>query len=199
MDKILLFNRWDVSGVKVNDPGLKRYVNVRPFIVPKSSGKLITPSIHKKQMSIVERLINKLRVPGHRGKRHKITSRHVTGGYQNVYLAVKEAFETIYKKTKKNPVQVLVEAVENGALLEEVMGYRLGGIIARKAVITTPQRRLDISLRLIAQNIFASSFQKKKKFPEVIADELIAIANNDQKNPVVRERSRIEREAEGAR
>lgn len=198
-NKILLFNRWDVSGVNVKDPGLKRYINLRPFIVPRTSGRNSTLSIHKSDMSIVERFINKLRVPGHRGKKHKLTSGQAPAKYQYIFNSVVDAFGIIEKKTGKNPLQVLVEAIENGALLEEVMGYRLGGIIARKAVITTPQRRLDISLRLIAQNIFSTAFKNKKSLASVIADELISIASNDQRNSVIRERFRIEKEAEGAR
>jgi small subunit ribosomal protein S7 len=198
-DILRLFNKWDLSEVKVEDPGLKRYINLQPIILPKSSGKFSTTSIHKVKMNIVERFINKLAVPGHKGKKHKLTSGHVVGRYQTIYNAVKEAFEIINKKTGKNPVQILVKAIENGALLEEVVGYRLGGIIARKAVVTTPQRRIDISLRLIAQDIYNSSFKKRKTFAQTIADELIAIANNDQRNPVIRERIRIEKEAEGAR
>lgn len=196
---ILLFNRWDLSGIEVSDPGLKKYVNLKPIVVPKTSGKYGTLSIHKPKMSVVERFINKLFVPGHRGKKHKLSSGHVVGKYQRVFLSTKEAFEIIERKTKKNPIQVLVAAIENGALYEEVMGYRLGGTIARKAVIVSPQRRLDISLRLITQDIFSKAFKNRKSLGQVIADDLIEIANNDQRNNVIRERHRIEREAESAR
>lgn len=196
---ILLFNRWDFSGVEVRDPGLKRYINLKPVIVPKTSGRYGTLSIHKPKMSVVERFINKMFVPGHRGKKHKLSSGHVVGNYQKVFRSLKEAFEIIERKTKSNPIEVLVAAIENGALYEEVMGYRLGGIIARKAVVVSPQRRLDISLRLISQNIFSKTFKNRKSLAQVIADELIEIANNDQRNNVIRERHRIEREAEGAR
>lgn len=196
---VLLFNRWDFSTVEVRDPGLKKYVGLRPVVVPKTCGRYGTVSIHKAKMNIVERFITKLFVPGHRGKKHKLTSGHVVGNYQRVYNAIADAFDIIEKKTKKNPIQVFVDAVENGALYEEVMGYRVGGMIARKAVVVAPQRRLDISLRLIAQNIFSKAFHSKKTFPHVIADELIEIAGNDQRNNVIRERTRIEKEAEGAR
>ncbi|MEE9323281.1 MAG: 30S ribosomal protein S7 [Candidatus Aenigmarchaeota archaeon] len=196
---ILLFNRWDFSETAVKDPGLKKYINLRPIILPKTSGKYGTVSIHKPKMNVVERFINKLFVPGHRGKKHKLSSGHVVGNYQNTFKSVKEAFEIIEKRANKNPIQILVTAIENGALYEEVMGYRLGGIIARKAVIVSPQRRLDISLRLIAQDIFSKSFRNKKTFAQVIADDLIEIASNDQRSNVIRERIRIEREAEGAR
>lgn len=196
---ILLFNRWNFDGVEVQDPGLRKYINLRPVVLPKTTGKYGTLSIHKTKMSIVERLINKLFVPGHKGKKHKLTSGHVVGNYQKVVKSLEEAFEIIEKKTGKNPIQVLVAATENGALYEEVMGYRLGGTIARKAVIVSPQRRLDISLRLISQTIFSKSFKNKKSLGQVIAEELIDIANNEQRNNVIRERNRIEKEAEGAR
>lgn len=196
---VLLFNRWGFKDVEVQDPGLRKYINLEPIILPKTTGKYGTISLHKSKMSIVERLINKLFVPGHKGKKHKLTSGHVVGNYQKVASAVKEAFEIIEKKTGKSPIQVLVAAAENGALYEEVMGYRVGGTISRKAVVVSPQRRLDISLRLIAQDIFSKNFKNKKNLGQVIAEELIEIANNDQRNNVVRERTRIEREAESAR
>ncbi|MCK4336040.1 MAG: 30S ribosomal protein S7 [Candidatus Aenigmarchaeota archaeon] len=196
---VLLFKRWDFSEVDVKDPGLKKYINLQPIILPKTTGKYGTVSIHKAKMNVVERFINKLFVPGHKGKKHKLTSGHIVGNYQGLFKAVKESFDIIEKRMKNNPVQVLVNAIENGALYEEVMGYRLGGIIARKSVVVSPQRRLDLSLRLITQDIFSKSFKSRKTLAQVIADDLIEIAGNDQRNNVIRERNRIEREAEGAR
>jgi len=196
---VLLFNRWDFTNVEVKDLGLKKYINLAPVVIPKTNGRCGTVSLHKIRMSIIERLITKLFVPGHRGKKHKLTSGHVVGNYQRICIAISDAFDIIEKRTNKNPIQILVSAIENGALYEEVMGYRVGGIIARKAVIVSPQRRLNIALRLIAQNIFSKAFHSKKTFPEVIAEELIELANNDQRNNVIRERQRIEKEAEGAR
>jgi small subunit ribosomal protein S7 len=75
----------------------------------------------------------------------------------------------------------------------------MGGMIARKAVITSPQRRLDLALRYITQGIFRSSFKKKTDLPNAIANELMAIYNNDNKSLAIRERNRLEKEAEGAR
>ncbi len=197
--KLLLFNRWDLSDVQVEDEGLKRYINLKPVVLPKSTGKYATVPFHKNDMSIVERFINKLMVPGHRGKKHKLSSGHCVGRTLSLYKDVKKAFEIIEKKTGKNPVQVLVKAVENSAMLEEVASYRLGGIIARQAVVVSPQRRLDLALRHLAQGIYKSTFNSKKKLPEVIAEELIAAYNNDSKSFAISERNRIEREAEGAR
>jgi len=196
---VLLFKRWDTSNVKVEDPGLRKYINLRAVFVPWSAGRFGTDPIQKRKVHIVERFINKLQVPGHRGKRHKLTSGHCSGRTATLTRAVIKAFEIIEKKTKQNPVQVLVKAVENAAALEEVAAYRLGGIIARKAVITSPKRRLDIALRHLAQGIYKKTFSSKIALPEAIAEELILAYNNDPKCFAIAERIRLEKEAEGAR
>jgi small subunit ribosomal protein S7 len=199
MEKILLFNRWDVSEVKVTDPGLKGHMNITPLVVPRTGGRYSTVQIHKKKMNLVERFMNKLMVSGHRGKKHKITSGRNTASTQAIYFAVKTSFEIIEKKTNKNPLQILVNAIENAALFEEIASYRLGGIIARQAVVASPHRRLDLALRYITQGIYQTTFKNKLPLSQVIAEELIAAANSDPKSHAIRERTRIEREAEGAR
>ena len=35
---IKLFDRWDTSAIKVEDEGLKRYINLEPMCIPKSGG-----------------------------------------------------------------------------------------------------------------------------------------------------------------
>ncbi|UCD07802.1 MAG: 30S ribosomal protein S7 [Candidatus Aenigmatarchaeota archaeon] len=198
-EKLLLFNRWDISEVKVDDPGLKNHINLDPILIPRTGGRFATKPFQKEKISIVERLMNKLMVSGHRGKKHKLTSGHQAGNVQVLYKIIKKAFEIIEKRTKKNPVQVLVNAIENAALLEEVASYRLGGIIARSSVVVSPQRRIDLALRHISQGIQKASFKTNKSLAEVISDELISASNNDSKSFAIQERNRIEREAEGAR
>jgi len=195
---MLLFNRWDIKGLKVEDPGLVRYINLRPVVLPRTFGRN-RGDFSKNDMNIVERFMNKLMITGHTGKRHKITSGKFCGNYQTIMKETEKAFEIIENKTKTNPLQVFLKAIENAALYEEIAAYRLGGTIARKAVITSPQRRVDVALRLITQGIYRSSFRHNRTLAAVIADELIAISNNDSKSLPIRERSRIEKEAEGAR
>ncbi|RLJ08149.1 MAG: 30S ribosomal protein S7 [Candidatus Aenigmatarchaeota archaeon] len=194
----MIFGKWDPSEVKVEDPGLKRYINLSPVWVPRTGGRWI-PNLKPEKVSIVERFMNKLMVPGHRGKKHKLTSGHCTANAQKIYLETKRAFEIIEKRLKKNPIQVLVKAIENAAIVEEIASYRLGGIIARKAVVVSPKRRLDLALRHLAQGIYSSSFKSKKTLAEAIAEELILAYNSDPKCFAIRERQRIEKEAEGAR
>jgi small subunit ribosomal protein S7 len=198
-EKLLLFNRWDLTQVNVDDQGLQGQINLNQMIIPRTSGRFATTEFHKSKINIVERFINRLRVPGHRGKNHKITSGRCPENTPVLYKAVKEAFEIIEKKTGKNPVQTLVAAIENSAILEEVASYRLGGTIARKAVVVSPQRRLDLALRFLTQGIYKTNFKNKRKLSEVIADELLAAASGDTKSFAVGEKNRLEREAEGAR
>ncbi len=198
-DKILIFNRWNLGDVKVEDMGLRNYVNITPVIIPRSGGRFGQTPLHKNKMNIVERLMNKMMIPGHRGRKHKISSGRNVGNSVTLYNNLKKAFEIIEKKTGKNPIQVLIKAIENSSPLEEVAAYRLGGIIARKAVVVGPQRRLDLALRHLSQGIYKVKFKNKTPLPEVIANEILAAANNDNKSFPIMERNRLEKEAEGSR
>ena len=192
------FDRWDSKGLTVEDLGLVKYVNLRQVVLPRTFGRN-RGDFRKNDMNIVERFMNKLMVTGHMGKRHKVSSGRFCGNYQTVMRELEKAFEMIEARTKANPLQVMVKAIENAALYEEITAYQLGGIIARKAVISSPQRRVDVALRLITQGINRAAFKKRKSLSDVIADELLAVANGDAKSLAIRERLRIEKEAEGAR
>jgi len=199
MSEIKIFNCWSTEGVKVLDLGLKNYVNLQASIVPKSGGRH-RQQFHKSKMNIVERLITKLMVPGHHGKKHRITSGRVVGNYLTNYNIVKKTFGKIEEVTKKNPIEVLVRAIENAALREEIANYQIGGIIVRRAVITAPQRRIDIALRSITQAAYKKSFGKKENIVGALTNEIIGAYNNDKsKSDAIAERERIEKEAENAR
>ena len=200
MSEIKLFGRWDSEGVKTSDIGLQRYINVEPIIVPRSGGRHANKQFHKSKMSIVERLMNKMQVPGHRSKKHVITSGRATGKTMIHYKILKQVFERIEKQTNKNPIEVLVKAVENSALREEVTQYQVGGIIVRRAVITSPQRRVDIALRNIVQASYRKSFSHKDNMVDTLSAEILgAYANDPNKSEAIKEKDRIEREAEGSR
>ncbi|MBI4174168.1 MAG: 30S ribosomal protein S7 [Candidatus Aenigmarchaeota archaeon] len=192
-----LFNRWD-SNVPVNDPSLKSYINLEAKILPRSAGTH-RGRFHKSKMHITERLALKLSVSGHTGKKHKLTSGKFGGNYNNVIKIVEHALAIIEKKENKNPIEVLVKAIENAALREEVISYQLGSIMARESVITAPQRRVDKTLRFFAQSAYRKSFNKKKSLADSLAEEIMAAFKNSQDSFAVKEKERIEREAGGAR
>ena len=199
MSEIKLFNRWDFN-VEVKDSGIKPYINLQPITVPKTGGRYSKHPFYKSKMNIVERFVNKLMVPGHRGKKHLLTSGSVTGKTQTILNLVKEVFEKLEQRTKKNPIEVLVGAIGNAALREEITSYQMGGIMVRKAVVTSPQRRVDLALTVIVQSAYRKSFGKKLTMADALVDEIFYAYQNDaSKSEAIKERERVEREAGGAR
>jgi small subunit ribosomal protein S7 len=198
-EEIKLFGKWPFD-IKILDKGLERYINLNPKIIPKSCGRYAKQQFSKSKMNIVERFITHLMVPGHKGKKHVLTSGRVVGRWQTTYKIVEKAFDRIYEITKKNPLEVFVRAVENAAIREEIAAYQVGGIIVRKAVVTSPQRRVDTALRHIAQAAYRKAFGKKANMVDALVEEIIgAYENNPTKSEAIREKERIEKEAEGAR
>jgi small subunit ribosomal protein S7 len=195
-----LFNRWSFEGIEVKDPGLKPYINLKPIVIPKTGGRYSRHQFYKSKMNIVERLVNKLMVPGHRGKKHLITSGRNVGKTQTIFNIVKKVFENLEKRTNKNPIEILIGAIENAALREEITSYQMGGIMVRKAVCTSPQRRVDKALSVIVQSAYRKSFGKKISMADALVDEIFFAYKNDaSKSEAIKEKERIEREASGAR
>jgi small subunit ribosomal protein S7 len=200
MPELKLFNRWSFQGVEVKDPGLKPYINLQPIVIPKTGGRYSKRQFYKSKMSIVERLVNKLMVPGHKSKKHLLTSGLCTGKTQTIFNLVKEVFDKLEKKTNMNPIEILVRALENAALREEITSYQMGGIMVRKAVITSPQRRVDAALSVIVQSAYRKSFGKKLSMADALFNEIFyAYQNDSSKSEAIKEKERIEREAGGAR
>ena len=196
---ILAFNQWDTTGIKLEDPGLKRYMNLQPRIVPKTGAKYASNRFHKSKIFIVERLINKLMVPGHKSKKHWRSSGHCTGKTSNAYAAVENALKIIESKTKQNPMMVLVKAIENGAPREEIVTIEYGGARYPKAVECAPQRRIDIVLRYFVYGAYDKAFNKKKRIEDSLADEIINAYNLDPKAFAIQKKNEVERQADGAR
>lgn len=199
MTELKLFSRWGFD-VEVKDPGLKPYINLKPIVVPKTGGRYSQQKFHKSKMNIVERFANKLMVSGHRGKKHLVSSGRNVGKTQTIFNLVKKVFEKLEKKTNKNPVEILVRAIENAALREEITSYQMGGMIVRKAVITSPQRRVDAALTVITQSAYRVAFGKKISMADALVNEIFFAYQNDaSKSKAIKEKERIEREAGGAR
>lgn len=200
MVEIKIFGKWPTEGIEFKDLGLVKYINIQPVVVPRSGGRYAKQQFYKSKMNIVERLMNALNVPGHRSKKHVLTSGRAAGKTSIHYKIVKESFEKIEGITKKNPIEVFVRAIENAALREEISSYQVGSIIVRRAVVTSPQRRVDLALRIIAQSSYRKSFGKKASMVDALSEEIVAAYNNDtSKSEAIKEKERVEREAEGAR
>ena len=199
MEDIKVFNRWSVKGITVQDPGLKRYINLEPKIIPKTSARYAGARFHKSKTFIVERLINKIMIPGHKGKKHFITSSNSTGKAQKAYSIVEETFKIIENRVKQNPIAVFVKAIENAATREEIITIVYGGARYPKAVECAPQRRVDLALRYMVQGAFAKSFNSKKDAVNALAEEIIAAYQLSNSSNAIRKNLDTERQADSSR
>jgi small subunit ribosomal protein S7 len=194
-----IFNRWDITQIEVKDPGLKRYVNLNPILVPRTGGKFVKTRFWKSKNNIVERFINKLMIPGHRGKKHKTTSGRVSGKSVKVYKIVEDVFKIVEEKTKRNPIEVFIKALENSAPREEITTIEYGGARYPQAVECAPQRRVDIALRQMIQGSYQKSFNKKINMTQALADEILKAFINDQGSTAIAKKLELERQADASR
>lgn len=200
MAEILAFNRWDCSQIKVEDPGLKDYLTVKPTIVPRTGARYAGNRFHKSKVFIVERLINKVMVPGRVGtKKHKVSSGHITGKASTAYKVVYEAFEIIEQKTGENPIAVFVQAIENAAPREEIITIEYGGARYPKPVECAPQRRIDRVLKFMTQGSYKASFNSKKTISSALAAEIIAAYEMNQQSVAISKKLEVERQSDSSR
>ncbi|AGK60715.1 SSU ribosomal protein S7P [Archaeoglobus sulfaticallidus PM70-1] len=187
-EELLVFGKYDPEEVEISDPALKNYISLEPRYVYHTHGRHSKIPFGKRKVFIVERLINKVM------RKEKNTGKKILA-----YNIVKSAFEIIEKKTKKNPLQVLVDALINAGPREEIVRLKYGGIAVPKSVDTSSLRRLDIALRNIAEGARKASFKSKRSIEACLADEIISAANNDSKSFAVAKKEEIERVAKSAR
>lgn len=193
------FDKWSVAGITVSDPGLVRYINIDPRIVPRTGARYAGKKFYKSRTFIVERLMNKLMIPGHKGKKHNKTSGHCTGKSSTVYNIVKDTFEQVEKKTKENPIKVFVKALENAAPREEVISIEYGGARYPKALECAPQRRVDIALRYMVQGAYAKSFNSRKGIVAALADEIVYAYTFNGASQAISKKQELERQADASR
>lgn len=199
MSIIKVFNRWETDGIKVEDEGLINYITLQPTIVPRTGARYIGSRFHKSKVFIIERLINKLMVPGHKARKHFKTSYTMSGKGNTAYSIIYGAFELIEKKTKENPVKVVVKALENVAPREEIVTIEYGGARYPKAVECAPQRRVDLAMRWITQGAFHKRFNTKKSMVTALSEELIYAYQLSQNSNAIAKKLELERQADASR
>ncbi|MBI2651401.1 30S ribosomal protein S7 [Candidatus Woesearchaeota archaeon] len=199
MVEIKAFNKWSVNGIAVEDLGLKPYITLQPKIVPKTGAKYAKNRFHKSKIFIVERLINKIMIPGHKSKKHFKTSYHMTGKASKACSIVENVFNLIEKQINENPVKVFVKALENAAQREEIITIEYGGARYPKAVECAPQRRVDLALRNMAQGSYHKSFNTKKSIEECLASEIINAYRLSNASSAIAKKLELERQADASR
>ncbi len=196
---IKAFGKWDTEGIVVQDVGLKDYISLAPVYVPKTGGRYAGNKFHKSKIFIVERFINKVMVPGHKSKKHKITSYHCTGKSHTAYDIVEEVFTQIEQRMKKNPIEVFVKAIENAAPREEIIAIEYGGARYPKAVECAPQRRIDQAMKYMIQGSYAKAFNSKKSMVSALIDEITNAYYCSPNSNAVAKKQELERQADSSR
>lgn len=198
----LLFEKYNIKEVMVRDQSLANYITFSYRSYPNIFGRRKDQAYYNKHISIIERLINKLMRGGTGrkiGGRVIRTEGRLQGKKLKTMHIVEDAFEIINKNTKKNPVQVFIEALENSAPIEDTTRVRYGGISYNVAVGISSQRRLDVALRNVAVAALIGAFQNKRSLAQALANEITLAANNAPESYAVKKRLEAERIAKRAR
>ena len=193
---LLLWERWDLTGVKVADPGLQTVINVRPMLVPHSGGRHEHKKFGKTRVNIVERLVDSLM---HSGKKYAKNTGRMGGKKQKSLKIVKTAFTVIELKTGQNPVQQLVKAIENASPNEDTTRLSYGGVVYHQSVDISPVRRVDLALRFISEGVREAAFNSPRTVEEVLAEEVVQAAAGDASSYAVRKKNEQERVAMASR
>ncbi len=88
---------------------------------------------------------------------------------------VYDAFDIIKEKTKKEPIDVFRQAIENASPILEVRPKRIGGATYQVPVEVKGGRKLALAIRWILDG---ARSKKGKPMAEKLSQELIEAANN---------------------
>ena len=198
-----LFGKYDLEEVSVSDPSLVAYINLDPVFIPHSFGRQAKKQFYKSKVNIVERLTNKLMRGGTGQKTSgKVIRTHgaLQGHKLKALKIVENALDIVAKRSGKNPVQLLVDAIQNSAPREDFTRVSFGGVSYQVAVDVSASRRLDMALRNIALAAIMGGFANKKTLAQALADEIEFGAKNDsQSSYAIKKKDETERMARSAR
>jgi small subunit ribosomal protein S7 len=183
-----LFGKYPFEGVEVHDPGLLPYLYLHPVYSPHTEGRLSGKPFLKTRMHLVERLAN-----------HLMKGGRFTGKKSKALATVRLAFAELAQKEGQNPLQLLVDAVENAAPREEVTRLQFGGISVPRAVDASPARRLNVAIRNLALGAIQASRKSTKSIHTCLADEIALAAKGNLTSFAVGRKEEVERVAQSAR
>ncbi len=140
--------------------------------------RVITPD-SRYQDVIVAKLINHVMKAGKKNAARKI---------------VYGAFDIVKEKTKKNPLEVFQQGIENISPLLEVRSRRIGGATYQVPVEVKGNRKLSLAFRWILN---AARAKKGKPMAEKLAEELLLAAKKE--GTAFKKREDVHRMAEANR
>ncbi len=193
---LLLFRKWDLSDIEIHDIGLKNAISLKKSIMPMTFGRSALKRFNKADTNIVERLANKIM---HFGKKYAKNTGRMGGKKAHSINIIKVTLDIIHLKTGKNPVEVLVRAVEHSAPNEDTTRIVYGGTVYHVSVDVAPIRRVDMALRFIADGVKEATFSNPKAIEEHLSEHLIRAAENDSNAPSIKKKHELERVAQASR
>ncbi len=193
---LLLFRKWDLSDIEIHDIGLKNAISLKKSIMPLTFGRSALKRFNKADINIVERLANKIM---HFGKKYAKNTGRMGGKKAHSINIIKVTLDIIHLKTGKNPVEVLVRAVEHSAPNEDTTRIVYGGTVYHVSVDVAPIRRVDMALRFIADGVKEATFSNPKAIEEHLSEHLIRAAENDSNAPSIKKKHELERVAQASR
>ena len=193
---MFLFNKWNTTDIDIHDTGLKNVIAMDPAIIPVSFGRHEHQRLKKAEVHIIERLVNKLM---HFGKKYAKNTGRMGGKKGRMIKTVKTALDLIYQETGKNPVELLVRAIENAAPNEDTTRIVYGGVVYHVSVDVAPLRRVDLALRFIAEGVRESTYSNPKTIEEALAKEIILASNNSMEGHSIKKKNEQERIAMASR
>jgi len=193
---MLLFNKWNSNDIEIQDSGLKNVIALDPAIIPISFGRHEHQRLKKAEVHIIERLVNKLM---HFGNRYAKNTGRMGGKKGRMIKTVKTALELIYYETGKNPIELLIRAIENAAPNEDTTRIVYGGVVYHVSVDVAPLRRVDLALRFIAEGVRETTYSNPKTIEEVLAREIVLASNNSMESHSVKKKNEQERIAMSSR
>ncbi len=107
---------------------------------------------------------------------------------------VYQAFDEIKKKTKRDPVEVFEQAMQNASPSLEVRSKRVGGATYQVPVPVGKERKLTLAMRWIIQE---AKKRKGEKMGKKLAKELMEAAENTGK--AIKKKNDVHRMAEANR
>jgi small subunit ribosomal protein S7 len=194
-----VFDVYDVSNIEIKDPAMKAYMNFVPRVLVKSYGRRNTEYLGNTKVNLIERLANRLAVPGHQGKKHKVITSWSSGKYNKNMRTIMAVFSLIEQRTKKNPVQVFATAIENASPRDEITVIEQAGARYPQAVDCAPIRRINLAIRWMVQGSYAKAFGKKKKIVETLADEIMKASDANMESYAMGKKNEVEKQADSAR
>jgi len=187
-----LFGKFDYSEIKVEDVCFKDYIavsNIKSQVfIPHTAGRWQIKKFRKAQCPIVERLIGSIMFHGRN-----------TGKKNLAIRIVKHAFEIIAIMTGRNPIQVFIEAVQNGGAREGSTRIGTGGVVRRQAVDVSPLKRANLAIYFMTVGARKAAFKSMKSIAECLADEIMNCAKNSPNSTAIRKRDDTEKEAKNNR